>query len=210
MGPALVELLSSEVREELDFPLAPGLELAGTVSDDGGTGVEGARVTATRRGGAVTRRPITDTTGASGEFALTSLAPGAWVVTASAPGFARARAEVELVPGANETLRLSLERGVDVVVVVVDAGGAPVAGAAAQLVAEGGSAAEDVGDAGSLFTKFFAGDATTDAEGELALGTFAAGKYELRVTRGTRRTKDLVTLPAGRPGARVELHATLR
>ncbi|MCP3918251.1 MAG: hypothetical protein GY711_22095 [bacterium] len=210
MGPALVELFSSEAREDLDFPLAPGLELTGTVTDDGGTGVEGARVTATRRGGAVTRRPITDTTDVSGEFALTSLAPGNWVVTASAPGFARARSDVELVPGANEALRLSLERGVDVTVVVVDASGAPVAGAAARLVAEGGSADEDVGDPGSLFTKFFAGEATTDAEGELALGTFAAGKYELRVTRGTRRTKDLVTLPAGRPGARVELHATLR
>ncbi len=52
-------------------------------------------------------------------------------------------------------------------------------------------------DPGRLFQAFFRGEATTDAKGELALGTYGAGPHQVTVRKGFSETKRTVELPRG-------------
>jgi Carboxypeptidase regulatory-like domain/TonB dependent receptor len=84
-------------------------EITGRVLDAGGLGVPGASVTARNNGTGLTRSAITD---ASGDYILTLLPPGNYVVSAELTGFKTAvRQDVEVNVGARLTLGFELSVG---------------------------------------------------------------------------------------------------
>jgi hypothetical protein len=84
-----------------------GASLEGTVSDKSGAVISGATVTVTNQATGVSRNT---TTGDSGFYRITGLAPGAYTVTADAGGFKKSSTPnvpvvAEVVNGANVTLQ---------------------------------------------------------------------------------------------------------
>ncbi|MCB9913831.1 MAG: carboxypeptidase regulatory-like domain-containing protein [Planctomycetes bacterium] len=207
-APLRFELGPDEVRRDVELRLARAAELAGTVLDAGGAPVEGATVLCRREDGAAAR-PREATSGADGSFVVTGLSVGAHVVQATAPGYAGSRVDgVEVRATAGEPLELRLARGVLVTVVVTGPDGAPLAGAGARLERTDAPGLE-VGDPRGAVRRLFSGRATTDAAGELELGRFVPGTYELSVWRGAERLREPdVKLEAGDDERRVRV--TLR
>lgn len=179
---------------ELELPAA--LRLEGRLVDEAGAPVPRGTVLA-RAAGDARARPETADVADDGTFVL-GLGPGTWNVTARADGYAPAtRAGLELDPEhLPEPQVLVLERGLDVTVKVRTPGGAPVEGATAALVVLDGVPEASL-DPGRLVQAFFRGEATTNAEGELRLGTFGAGPHQLTVRKGFSETKRTVELPRG-------------
>lgn len=186
LAPFVVELGADEERDLGDVAVDPGLELRGVVVDEAGQAVGGADVLA-RLMGAGPTPPRRSKSSEDGAFRLRGLGPGAWELVAEADGYAAGRpVALEIGAGAAEVpdQRLELPRGTAVVAVVFDGDGAPASGATCVLTRKGVDAASEAPTTGGFLRRLFTGDATTDAEGKLALGQYSAGLYELRVSRG--------------------------
>lgn len=202
-----VDLRPDEERKRVEIALEPGAELEGIVVDALGEPLPSALVLGSGETSSG-MRPARATTDEQGAFRLRGLAPGEVRVDASADGFAGAGARIVIEPGADpEPLRLVLQEGSEVSVTVVDGAGAPVAGAAAQLLPAGGSAAPQAGGFGSFLSTFFSGELSTDGDGLLNLGRFAAGDYVLEVRKGFASSSQPVRIEGGR--AETRLRATL-
>jgi hypothetical protein len=87
-------------------------------------------------------------------------------------------------------LKIVLQVGVEVRLLVMGSDGAPVRGARGKLtlVNGGGGAVTDVGGA---FGSLFSGDGATGEDGRSVLGRYSPGTYRLEVWRGFQRA----TLP---------------
>ena len=204
-APLLVELGEAERLGGLEFELQPALRIEGRLVDDSGQPVPRGVVLA-RPAKDARARPETADVRADGSFELGGLGPGTWTVTARSDGYApAARTAPELdAEGRAEPLELVLERGLAVTVRVTTPGGTPVEGAVVTLVALD-AAPEASLDPGRLFQGFFGGQATTDARGELAVGTFGAGPHKVTARKGFSQTERTVELPRGGGAHTVEV-----
>jgi protocatechuate 3,4-dioxygenase beta subunit len=140
--------------------VAEGARVSGVVVDGARVPVAGAMVNHVDSGGLLAGTVVCDEHGA---FTIAGVAPGVVDLTAHADGFARedrptrVTAAVGAVPA---PVTLVLARGGTIEGVVVDEGGAPVAGA--QVRSDGAS-----------------GDERTDARGEFAFTALTPGDYEV-------------------------------
>ncbi len=185
--PLKLELREGERLDDLEVRLEPAIRVTGTVRDETGSPVSGASVVAVRSGleAAAAQRAASDE---SGRFTLEGLAPGTWDLSASAEGFAQTtRRGVTVERDARGEVELVLARGIEVVLRVFDSAGRPVSGASGQLVALESSGAAFAGDAERLFGRLLSGEGTSGADGRLALGRFAPGRYRLEARRGFAR-----------------------
>ncbi len=204
-APLLVELGEAERLVGLEFELQPALRIEGRLVDDSGQPVPRGVVLA-RPAKDSRARPETADVRADGSFELGGLGPGTWNITARSEGYAPAsRTALELdAEGLDEPLELVLERGLAVTVRVTTPGGNPVEGAVVTLVALD-AAPEASLDPGRLFQGFFGGQATTNARGELAVGTFGAGPHKVTARKGFSQTERTVELPRGGGAHTVEV-----
>ena len=83
-------------------------------------------------------------------------------------------------------LKIVLQAGVEVRLLVLSSDGVPVRGARGKLtlIDGGGGAITDVGGA---FGSLFSGDGATGEDGRTVLGRYSAGTYRLEVWRGFQR-----------------------
>ena len=159
---------------ELDLVLSAGLVISGRVLDDRGVPLSEFRVWANRVrddgaflfGNAEPSRLYRD---ADGSFALEGLEPGTWRLYASSDGHAGVEGVVIEVPAA-APVELVLPREARVSGVVLDAGGAPCAGAEVKEVRSGAGLIRSLGDDE---------DNRTDAQGRFELGGFPTGRIVL-------------------------------
>ncbi len=205
--PLALELREGQRIDDLEVRLEPALLVTGTVRDEEGAPVAGASVRASRSD-LEAAAPLMTVCDAEGSFRLKGLSPGAWTFSASAEGFARStRPDVAVQREGAEPVELVLTRGIEAVLRVFDAAGRPLSGAAGQLVALDSSGAGLAGDAEQTFGRFLAGEGTSGADGRLALGRFAPGRYRLEVQRGfARAAPQEVELSGAGP---IELRAQL-
>jgi protocatechuate 3,4-dioxygenase beta subunit len=152
----------------------PGTPLTGSVVDDAGRPVEGARVEL--RAAPRTRREVR--TDASGTFRFESAPRGALSLTARAEGLVPARVTIEADGAAP---RLTLGRGLVSTGAIVDADGAPVAGRWLDFVIDG--------------ENHLRREARTDEEGRFRVDGLADREY--RVIALVRRDGDVARVPAG-------------
>ena len=125
-------------RQTLDIEMLRGGQITGTIVDDGGQPVAGATVEANSAGGrwgggaGIWLGTPTATSGADGAYAIEGVSPGTYRVTARAPGFAETSPEeqVEITAAGNtESIKVELTGAGQLVGVVTDPEGEPVAGA---------------------------------------------------------------------------------
>jgi hypothetical protein len=183
-----LSLARDEVRAGLEVRLRTAAELSGVVRDDSGVPVEGASVSCARSD-EPDLKPKRARSGAEGVFRITGISAGEHSLVVSAPGYANSRLDGLRVDGLeSEQVELVLERGVEVVLDLSGPDGSPLSGASARLVR---TDAPDAGseDPTSAVRALFSGQGTTDASGELELGRFLAGTYELSVWRGLSRKR---------------------
>ncbi len=181
-------LALNEVRSGVEVRLRSAAQLTGTVRDESGAPIEGARVTCMRSDEADVK-PERTRSEAGGSFRITGLSVGEHSVFVSAPGYADSRSDgVQVVVGEGAPLDVRLERGVSVTLVLTDPSGAFVSGASARLVRTDAPSAEAI-EPNRAMRALLSGKATTDASGELELGRYSAGTYELSVWRGLSRKK---------------------
>jgi hypothetical protein len=185
IDPIEIEIVDGVKADPLEIRLAPALKLAGVVVDGAGAPLAGARVYAfSHAGGEV--RPTTARAGADGAFELLGLAPGRFDVTAAADEHADAAPrEVEVGPEPQGELRLVLDRGVEVRVVVRDALGTPIQGATGRLVPLSKTGKAPAPRLDRAIEDIFRGEGVSSTEGVLRLGRFATGRYRLEVGRGS-------------------------
>lgn len=196
-APMLLELADGERVVGLEFELPAAVRLEGRLVDDAGQPIANGVVLA-RRAKEQRGRPETADVADDGMFVLGGLGPGLWNVSARADGHAPASREaLQIEPeGLPEPLVLTLERGLEVTVRVTSAGGAPVEGAIATVVALDG-VPEASADPGRFLQGFFKGEATTNAAGELRVGTFGSGPHQVTVRKGFSEAKRTVEFPRG-------------
>ncbi|RKH09102.1 hypothetical protein D7X74_30220 [Corallococcus sp. CA047B] len=115
-------------REDLVLTLEPGVLLQGTVRDDAGRPIEGARISAVRmmdeEGLSETQRTVTD---ASGHYQLGPLLAVRTYVIARADRHLMESTTIDLVDGDTEPLDFTLSRAVSVEGLLVDEEGQPLA-----------------------------------------------------------------------------------
>ncbi|MBL8862782.1 MAG: hypothetical protein JNK02_12350 [Planctomycetes bacterium] len=183
---------------ELDVPLAPeirhDLELApgavhGTVRAIDGAPAAEAWIILLRVDGARETFAGRAHSDLAGRFELLGLAPGTYVITAHAEraGVAAVRSAPIEVGAGPSSAELRFVPGVELLVRVVDAQGAPRAGARVRCL-----------DAAGLEWQFTA-SALTDARGLLHVPGAAPGRWRIAVEGGTERVLDLEL------GARLEV-----
>lgn len=184
--------LADSGARTIELPLGePGGRVTGRVVDASGSPVAGALVEIGPRGEFIVdlpnglrgsaASPVPIATDAEGRFEYPGdLPPGAQPVHATARGYPVLEREVEVVAGSAVALELALERPASIEGRVVDAQGAPVAGA--RVIA-----AEEVGG-GWFFHAFPPPEAKTDGEGRFRLGWIAPGMQELNA-RDWRRAR---------------------
>ncbi|MFN0008646.1 MAG: sigma-70 family RNA polymerase sigma factor [Planctomycetota bacterium] len=162
-----------------------GAEIGGRVVDPAGNAVAGALVKIGERGGGIVDLPnglrasipdpVPVTSDADGRFTYAGdLQPGVHDVTVSARGWPLWRGHVEAVEGAKGHVDVVLAEPAKIEGRVVDASGAPVAGA--RVVA----AVEHRG--GWYFEPFPTPRAKTDADGKFRLDWIAPGQQELNAS----------------------------
>lgn len=166
VGEADVDGLSWTVRK--------GLAIRGTVEDERGEPIAEADVDARVGRGFESRQRGQGRSDAGGKFTIEGIAPGEYVVSASAAGFASRSADSPTVPLADRDagdVRLRLSRGGRLEGEVVDSNGSPVSGA------EVGAAAEE--ESG------WVAPVASGADGRFAFPALAAGAYTLGARRAT-------------------------
>ncbi len=201
-----IGLARDEVRAGFEVRLRTAAELTGVVRDDSGAPVGGASVSCTRSD-EPDLKPKRARSGEDGLFRITGISAGEHSLIVSAPGYANSRLDGLRVDGLeSEEVELVLERGVAVTLDLTGADGAPLSGASARLVR---TDAPDAGseDPTSAVRALFSGRGTTDAAGQLELGRFQRGTYELSVWRGLSR-KRVSDIQLGRDDS-VRLRVTL-
>lgn len=184
------ELQEDESMDLGDLVLDPGATVRGRVTDGSGQPIEGAEVTAivSRKTGGVLR-PVEALTAGDGSFRLEGLGPGDWTALAEAEGYASGQGvefSIDLGGAPPERLTLVLIRGVEVTAAVSSVSGEPIVGATCVLKRKGDVSERPAGGPNGLFRRLFSGDVATDERGELLLGRFAPGSYQLRVSSGFR------------------------
>jgi hypothetical protein len=196
-APMLLELADGERVVGLEFELPAAVRIEGRLVDDAGQPI-GSGVVLARPAKELRARPETADVQADGTFVLGGLGPGLWNVSARADGYAPAsRTALQIEPeGLPEPLVLTLERGLEVTVRVTSLGGSPVEGAVATVLALDG-VPEAAADPGRFFQSFFRGEATTNAAGELRVGTYGSGPHQVTVRKGFSETKQTVEFPRG-------------
>jgi protocatechuate 3,4-dioxygenase beta subunit len=206
-NPISVEIRDDATTDGVEVRLLPALALAGRVVDERGAGVDGALLLAMRvdQPNSSPERANSDS---DGKFAFTSLASGAYDISASADGFASTTKKAVAVDLEHlDALEIALPRGVEVSVKVLGSDGQPVTGATGHLARAGDSQPVNGADVGRAFTNLFSGKGVSDSKGILELGKFEPGVYHLEVQRGTQRAQEDVKIDAG---ARVELRVRLQ
>jgi hypothetical protein len=196
-APLAFELAEGERFVGLELELPAAVRIEGRLVDEAGRPIPGGAVVA-RPAKESRGRPEAADVAEDGTFVLGGLSPGLWNVSARADGFAPASREALKIEaeGSTEPLVLTLERGLEVTVRVTLAGGAPVEGATATLVALDGTP-EVSADPGRFLQGFFRGEATTNALGELRVGTFGSGPHRVTARKGFSESKQTVDLPRG-------------
>jgi protocatechuate 3,4-dioxygenase beta subunit len=151
-GSAAAYLPSIAVGEEpdggarpLEIALAPAATVRGVVRDGAGRPIGGAEVALAES--VLTPLPMAARADARGEFALPSVLPGGYLVSARAEGYVPAPAAAVTVP-APQPIVVRLERGGSVEGVVVDGEGRPLPGAAIEVAGESGGSPLAVGAEG--------------------------------------------------------------
>jgi hypothetical protein len=189
---------------DLELVLEPPLGIAGRVVDARGDPVPKFEVKArtvgtgmfSKLGAEVVASEFSDE---EGDFALSGLRSGKWEVTAVAEGFAPSEpAAIELPRDAGAPLAIELLRASAVAGVVVDAAGAPAAGAEVTLKLELNAILAQVGDDSAAPPK-----ATSDEEGRFELTGLVPGDHALIAKRADAAPSEPVAL-AVEPGARTE------
>lgn len=196
-----LEVVEGVPQGNLEIALTPSLEIRGVVlSAETGGPLDRARVWAAPRG-ATDVRPSRTRSGEDGSFTLRSLAPGTYLVRASARDYADAPpVEAVVTPGEDPGVEIVLHRGVDVVVHVQGPDGLPLQGATGRLVGEGDSATLDPAGLERTIEGLFTGKGVSGPDGILELGRYAPGRYRLEVQRGTLAgSRDGVDLREGPP-----------
>ncbi|MCB9916565.1 MAG: carboxypeptidase regulatory-like domain-containing protein [Planctomycetes bacterium] len=143
--------------------------------------------------------PVSLVSDENGAFAAAGLASGAVGVSARAPGLAVGALEVTLAPGERGRVELHLVEGAWVRGVVLDAGGAPLAGATV-------GATEAALHAPNPPAAFLPPYATSDAQGRFELGPLAPGAVHLSA-RGPSFLPDGTRLPTTRTSAELVVRA---
>jgi protocatechuate 3,4-dioxygenase beta subunit len=161
--------------------ISGGVDIAGSVSGEGGKGIAGALVTAIY---ARHSRFFEVLTAADGSFSLGPLPEGPYTVVASAAGLLPER---ERVTGSRAGVRLELA--------------APRA--IAGTVLSGGQAA--AGATVALHGEHKRAEARSDAEGRFAFQGLRPGEYELRASEGAGVAQESVEVPKGKDVAGVRL-----
>ncbi|TDJ68490.1 MAG: hypothetical protein E2O39_13200, partial [Planctomycetota bacterium] len=205
--PLALTLAEDEELEGVEVALEPALVLSGVVRNALGDPLEAATLYV-RFQDDLQRGRVSAWTDEEGRFDVPTLAPGTYIVTAAAAGYAkRTLRDVVVAEGETDELEITLEEGLEVEVRVFAFDGTPVAGATARLIRAGDDAQEQLLDVTRAFRSFFAGKATTDADGRLELGNYAPGSYTLEVRRAMLVTTKKVELEGG---GSVVLRVTLR
>ncbi len=201
-----VEVDERRTERGVDVRLLPSLTLKGVVKDAQGNPIKDASVLASPEGSASTFTERAKS-GEDGRYELKGLAPGKFVVSASARDFAdleKKGVEIKRLPGKDNELDLVMQKGVLVRVRIRDAYGRAVAGAHAQL-ARKGAAANSAG-AERVLTSFFSDEGSSNDEGVIELGRYAPGEYRLEVQRGFSRTvQDPLKVEAGKDEQEVDV-----
>ena len=165
-----IEVPAGEDVEGLQLALEPGAVLEGTVLLADGRPAIGARVapvgSGDRRGPSFT--PSAATSDGDGRYRLEGLKSGPASVAATHGDYGRAVKDLELRPGANR-LDLTFPGGQTVSGRVVDAGGAPIAGALVEVQSAG--------------QRWGGNEARTGPDGSFAVEDVQDGSYELAATR---------------------------
>jgi protocatechuate 3,4-dioxygenase beta subunit len=170
-----------------DVVLETGLVIRGRATDREGVGLPGVAVRALRRVARLWSQGEAES-GGNGEFTVGGLDAGRYEVTASAPGYAPARASAE---AGGDPVELVLDAGGEVAGRVVDADGQPVEEASVLAQATDAPYAPGFGDGSGV---------ADEGEGAFAVRDLAAGTYVLQVGapgRGEATLRD-VRVVAGR------------
>lgn len=155
-------------EEPVEIVLRDASSLLGRVFDSGGTPIEGARVTALPEGMPDARSlnhrvrgaAPSVLTGPDGRFELADVEAGTLRVSAVAPGFTEEVIhDLEVLPGSEVKIQITLERGARVTGLVLDSQGRPLSGI--QVEAPG---SRDV----------------SDGEGSYELQGLAAGRHSIK------------------------------
>jgi len=163
---AYVEGVQAGTRD-LVLELRPTSSVAGLAVDDAGAPVPAFRVSARQQGVALGEGLAGRFEDQGGAFELAGFAEGRWTLEARAEGFSGSEPLEVAVPHRGPPAVLRLIRGARLAGVVLDPGGAPVAGASvrARCSLEGGAVASHDGDA--------------DEQGRFELRDLAAGSFAL-------------------------------
>jgi len=179
-----------------DIKLAPGLELALTVTDSGGGPIAGAQARMAFDGDHSSigwywqRAQFRATTDAKGSALITSLSPGPWRIRVSAPGFTASKQELTL--SESQALNITLAAGGSVIG-VLRAAGNPAPDAQVGLISHASWVYEGW-VSGETVLKDFDWTRTTarptvrtDTAGKFRIADVAPGKYLLLAWDADRR-----------------------
>ena len=119
-----VEVLNKPIAD-LEIVLDPGITVAGSVVDDEGAPVAGARVIAYSGGRSSIAQPIA-VSNAQGQFLAHNISRDMIRATANHDGYIRFRGALPEIPKDGQPMKLVLEKAYTIAGVVVDQSGAPV------------------------------------------------------------------------------------
>ena len=194
--PMIIEIFDGRIERGLKIELPTALSIKGTVVDSTGVPIASARI-AGAKSGTMDPRPVRARSGEDGSFTLTPVGVGSYTISCTADDHSPASGlEVEVKEDGGE-LKIVLQSGIEVRLLVLSSDGTPVRGARGKLtlIDGGGGAVTDVGGA---FGSLFSGDGATGEDGRTALGRYSPGTYRLEVWRGFQRASlPNVTLDEG-------------
>ncbi|MEX1023587.1 MAG: carboxypeptidase-like regulatory domain-containing protein [Planctomycetota bacterium] len=206
----VVELGAREVVSGLVFELQPPLTVRGRVTDDSGALVAGARVTAWLTDG-LSIAGGSQRTAEDGTFELQGLAPAEYDIGVEAKGYARTGSVlVDLAAGVPPPLELTVERGTELVVFVLNEVGRPMAGATARVEPVEGRAGSAGRQAERVIEGFLRGEGVSGDDGRLELGRFSEGAWRVEVLLGERRGRADVSLTGESAELEVRLESARR